>query len=185
MTAAELLVTGDVTDEVTRPSRPSIQIGEHLLESDLEEGEALPSAWQPLAVNTPERRAHGGSYDATWRQERFPQLPKDFDPRFYNAAPAALKLPASFPAGAPVRITGLSLEAAETLVPAQALLATFGFRGDEVESKTLVLDTLLIDATSQTIEWVWRASCSLQGRSYSLRSCRLHAAEAETGAKAP
>jgi hypothetical protein len=64
-------------------------------------------------------------------------------------------------------------------VPTQEVHVTFGFRDDVAESMVLVIDTMMIDASAQTIEWVWRASCSLQGRSYSLRSCRLHLTDDE------
>src|SRR5690606_6750190 len=40
----------------------------------------IPSHWLPLA-------AHGGTYDATWKRERAPIRPLDFDPRFDGCAP--------------------------------------------------------------------------------------------------
>lgn len=178
-TVAEVIVTGAAPEELSRPALTSLRVGDFLLENELQEGETIPSGWAPLAPNSPERRAYMGEYDARWREERFPRLPEDFDPRFYNAAPAALTLPGFFSGGDAVRIEGLSIDVVESAVPTQEVHVTFGFRDDVAESMVLVIDTMMIDASAQTLEWVWRASCSLQGRSYSLRSCRLHVADDE------
>jgi hypothetical protein len=46
-----------------------------------------PVGFGPLAPHWRPRSDRAGTYDARWESERSPLLPKDFDPRFLNAAP--------------------------------------------------------------------------------------------------
>ena len=49
-----------------------------------------PHGCAPLGRDTAWRLPHAGTYDERWRRERWPRLPDDFDPRFYNSAHPSL-----------------------------------------------------------------------------------------------
>ena len=46
-----------------------------------------PVAFGPLGRGWPLRARFGGTYDDKWLKDDFPFLPKDFDERYYQAAP--------------------------------------------------------------------------------------------------
>ncbi len=47
---------------------------------------AAPAGFGFVSPDWEPRASLGGSYDETWRRERMPLLPGDFDRRFFNAA---------------------------------------------------------------------------------------------------
>ena len=49
-----------------------------------------PMGFGPLAPDWEPRRSFVGTYDEAWQKNRAPYLPNDFNPRFFNAAPADL-----------------------------------------------------------------------------------------------
>jgi len=49
--------------------------------------EYKPVSFGPLARSWPSRARHAGTYDDQWLADVFPFLPKDFDDRYYQAAP--------------------------------------------------------------------------------------------------
>ena len=53
----------------------------------------LPVALGPLGRGWPQRARYAGTYDDAWLADVFPFLPKDFDERYYQAAPEDQQLP--------------------------------------------------------------------------------------------
>lgn len=47
-----------------------------------------PAGFGPIACHWSPRRELAGTYDAAWLKQRSPLLPRDFDPRFHQCAPA-------------------------------------------------------------------------------------------------
>src|SRR5690606_3122533 len=50
-------------------------------------GSYAPVAFGPLGRGWPARARFGGTYDERWMNDDFPFLPRDFDERYYQAAP--------------------------------------------------------------------------------------------------
>jgi hypothetical protein len=61
----------------------------------------VPGHWQP-------RVAFAGTYDDEWMKTRQPLLPRDFDDRFYQCAPADQQAPAFLRGGEPVVLKNLT-----------------------------------------------------------------------------
>ena len=52
-----------------------------------------PMALGPLGRGWAQRACHAGTYDERWLKDDFPFLPKDFDERYYQAAPEDQQIP--------------------------------------------------------------------------------------------
>jgi len=113
-------------------------------------------AWTP-------RIQHAGSYDATWLDERWPHLPKDFEFDYWNAAPKDQQI--EFPP------PDLNLELTNLVSPALAPsgVARIALPGHRVfvmfkPPKGLALplpfriDTVIVDARAMRVSVVWRFS---------------------------
>lgn len=74
---------------------------------DSTDGKTLrPAGFGPIARHWQPRRGFAGTYDETWFQERLPLLPRDFDERFFSAAPADQQFPRLSPQ-ALIRVAGM------------------------------------------------------------------------------
>lgn len=52
------------------------------------DGKYRPMALGPVGRGWPQRLKYAGTYDTQWQENQFPFLPKDFDNRYFQAAPA-------------------------------------------------------------------------------------------------
>jgi hypothetical protein len=115
-----------------------------------------PVGWGPIAPHWQARSALAGTYDARWKEERFPLLPADFDPGFLNVAPQNQQLDRYQP-GAEVRLGGFTPRRREWfLLPelAPPLTVVDGRTIIEVPSR---VDTVLIEPMEQRLSLVTRA----------------------------
>jgi hypothetical protein len=122
-----------------------------------ERARPAPAGFGFVAPHWLPRRRHAGTYDERWRERRFPLLPEDFDPRFYNAAPPELTSSAYFIGGERVTITNASREGTlELALPAATVMATFHVDGRATE-KPCDLDTVVIEPDLGRVMLTWRA----------------------------
>lgn len=107
-------------------------------------------AWQT-------RCQHAGTYDEAWRAKRFPLLPKDFNPRFYNGAPPGLTSTEFFRGGEPIRIVNASRKGTLAFeLPRLSVMVTFYIDG-KVTTRNCVLDTVVIEPDKERVMMTWRA----------------------------
>jgi hypothetical protein len=108
-------------------------------------------AWEP-------RKSYAGTYDEAWTQNRAPYLPKDFDPRFFNAAHPDLVMPGFLTGGERIDVLNASERGAlgfsvpECPVSAQVRIA------DTVHTPALRLETVLIEPDEGRACLTWRAA---------------------------
>jgi hypothetical protein len=115
-------------------------------------------AWQP-------RAALAGTFDAAWESSRSPQLPADFDRRFFNAAPAglvaapylrgdeAVSLRNATPGGVlDLRLPGM---------PPPRVVVAFRSPREDALVET-VLDTVIVDADASRLVLLWRVLVALE-----------------------
>ncbi len=135
------------------PNQPLKQFGQQV----------PPASFGFLSPNWQPRAAHAGTYDEAWRKQRMPRLPKDFDKRFFNAAPPDLVAPGYLQGGEPVTVLNASPRPLSFQLPAgppPEVLATLSFAGDmRLEMK---LDTCIIDTDLQRLMLLWRGSVVLK-----------------------
>jgi hypothetical protein len=107
--------------------------------------------WQP-------RASFAGTYDDTWRKERMPLLPFDFDRRFFNAASPGLVAPGYLKGDEPVSIENLSPHGTISfnlpgLPPPECRVQLTGRRDVRVETN---LDTVIINTDENLLLLIWR-----------------------------
>jgi hypothetical protein len=121
------------------------------------------------------RAALAGTYDAAWDAERKPLLPRDFDPRFYNAASPGLTAPGYLRGDEPVELFNLTPEGYLTFelpgLPPPSLRVSLIGRSDG--APPLVLDTVILDLDAREVSLIWRARIGLDGGPHDLHALEL------------
>jgi hypothetical protein len=122
---------------------------------------ALGRNWQP-------RLKFAGTYDQRWRDERFPFLPADFDPQYFQSAPADQQA-AHFEGGEIVRCMNMTESGLfEARVPRFDIPLVFLFRDRELTTSPK-LDTLIVEPDQDRVLAVWRSSVPLGRKIHALR----------------
>lgn len=107
-------------------------------------------AWQP-------RIKFAGTYDAQWKEERFPFSPADFDPRYFLSAPPDQQT-SYFRGGEVVRCTNMTEDGCFYFtVPVKEVPLAFRFR-DKMLQIEPALDTLIVEPDQRRFLAVWRAA---------------------------
>lgn len=108
-------------------------------------------AWEP-------RKSFAGTYDAAWLKKCAPYLPKDFNPRFFNAAHPDLVCDCYLTGGERVQAQNVSPGGALIFrLPVCELRATVRVAGDKVEP-ALNLETVLIEPDDARLSLLWRGA---------------------------
>ena len=117
-----------------------------------------PVGLGPVARHWSPRVKLGGTYDATWREGRFPLLPRDFDPRFYNCAPEDQQLSAYLP-GEEVYLKYMTTWGHDRFrLPALQVPVTFVSRRGPDRVAHVVPDTVIIEPAERRVTLVGRAA---------------------------
>ena len=115
-----------------------------------------PQGFGPLAPHWQARARLAGTYDKRWMAERAPLLPPDFDPGFYNCAPADQQL-SDYRAGEEVRLTGMTPRGRERFVlPALVVPVLFVTR-DLMNQTKVRVDTIVIEPAEARVSLIARA----------------------------
>jgi hypothetical protein len=106
-------------------------------------------AWQP-------RLSKAGTYDEAWLKERHPNLPHDFDFRYWNAAPADQQIPyPRLPLS--VALQGLSPQGEIRFsLPGHEAFVLLRMNDGMLLPHAMNLDTLHIDANKLEVTLCWR-----------------------------
>jgi len=113
-------------------------------------GYVAPS-WEP-------RKSFAGTYDAAWLKSRAPYLPKDFDPRFFNAAHPDLVMPSYLVGGEAVEVVNASRTGPLRFrLPRCTFEAAVRIAG-RTETPPLHLETVLIEPDDARLAVVWRGA---------------------------
>jgi hypothetical protein len=123
--------------------------------------------WKP-------RIDHAGTYDAKWRDELCPFLPKDFDPRYFQCAPPDQQLP-RFVGGEVIRCVHMAERAVvQYTMPALRIPVRFDFEREQ-QARLGELDTVILEPHRYQVMLVWRASVPLGKKLVELQ--RIHVGE--------
>ena len=121
-----------------------------------------PIGFGPVARSWPARRRFAGTYDDAWCRDRAPLWPKDFDERFFCAAPPALQATPHLRGGEPVALQGFhSAGLVQFRLPTLRLRARFRFDGHDVRLP-MVLDGVQFDTEAWSVTLVFRAAALAQ-----------------------
>lgn len=100
----------------------------------------IPPAWLP-------RRPLGGTFDAHWKQNVWPNWPADYDFAYHNSSHPDLAYPGFLRGDEKIRLDGLHQDGApRTLsLPGDAIAAGIGYGDRGLTTSLLALDTLFLD----------------------------------------
>lgn len=135
----------------------------------------LPAGLGYWPDSAPHRQQHTGTCDAAWEKKTAPNLPKNFNPRFYNAAHPDLQLSKTPPGGTPIELTHLAkravIECRFPTLSLSVLASTAG--GQALAAALLQADTLIIEPEFDRLSVVWRILLPAGTQESTLRSLRL------------
>jgi hypothetical protein len=127
-----------------------------------------PVGYGPVGRNWQPRLKFAGTYDERWRDERFPFLPQDFDPQYFQSASLDQQV-SHFEGDEVVRCLNMTENGVfEARVPRFDLPLRFRFRDRDVQT-TPKLDTLIAEPALGRILAIWRASVPLGRKIHALR----------------
>ncbi len=122
-------------------------------------------SWEP-------RTRLAGTYDVTWKAERSPLLPKDFDRRFFNAASPGLVASGYLRGDEAVVIAGVTGKGGYAFkMPGVAVpVAIVERAGAEDAAVQTELDTVVIDTDEAKLFLLWRGQLVLRREPGEIRS---------------
>jgi hypothetical protein len=138
----------------------------------------IAPAWQP-------RRQYAGTYDEAWQKTRAPYLPKDFDPRYFHAAPPELVFSKPLPGGTPFTVAGaapegpLSFELPTCRLDVQVTLA-----GKKQPMSPPALETVLIEPDENRVCLSWRSQIPCDKQVLKVEKVHVSTAELTLSQKA-
>lgn len=141
-------LVGTPVPNVEHPSQPLRSPGDRPPPAGV--GFVAPS-WQP-------RVAFAGTYDEAWQKNRVPYLPKDFDARFFHAAPDDQIYSGFLKGGEPVELLNLSPAGVHRFsLPVCEITAEAHVDG-AVHRPPLSIETLLLEPDQGRFSVLWRGS---------------------------
>ncbi|MFO0548759.1 MAG: DUF2169 domain-containing protein [Polyangiaceae bacterium] len=123
-----------------------------------------PAGLGPLDRRWADRMSKVGTYDATWRKERWPWFPKDFDFAYFNAAPLDQQIELVRGDEA-IRLEGLRGAAFESRLPG-VRPRLFVRRPTGDAEVALAIDTVWIDADAARLVLVWRGHINVESKRF-------------------
>jgi hypothetical protein len=132
-------------------------------------GPYRPMAFGALGRNWQPRASYAGTYDAKWMDECLPFFPKDFDDRYFQAAPDDQQVP--YPRGGEA-VTLLNLSPRGTLrfrLPSMRVPIAFIPHQGRATQQEAVLDTVLLEPDENRILLTWRLAWPLRRNAFELK----------------
>jgi hypothetical protein len=116
----------------------------------------------PVGRNFQERMRYAGTYDEPWLEKIFPFLPPDFDPRYYQAAPADQQLP-YLRGGETVQLSNLTPKhVPQFSLPTLEMPVEYTAEDAEPVVQEANIDTLILEPDQGQLQLVWRTSFALR-----------------------
>lgn len=115
---------------------------------------AIAPWWEP-------RRGRAGTYDEAWRKTQAPYLPRDFDERFFNAAPEELVVPQGLVGGEAVAVKGFHPRGMLRFdLPRCELGIAAKVAGRRVGMEARI-ETVVLEPTDERFSVSWRAALAV------------------------
>lgn len=151
---------------------PNIERPEQLIRQP--EDQPQPAGFGFIAPYWEPRASQAGTYDDHWRKHRAPYVPRDYQPRFQNAAHPDWVYPGFLQGGEPVYLENLHPAGPLSFdIPVVNLGGNVTFSGRPQQTLSFDLDTLVIDVENETLLMSWQAVCVCNNDLHRLRSLSL------------
>ncbi len=132
-------------------------------------GKYRPMSFGPIGRNFESRVPLAGTYDQNWLDNVFPFLPSDFNPLYYQSAPADQQI--DYPRGGEwVELYSLTPEG-RTVFPLPPVELPIEFTNASYERTEMpaVVDTIIIEPDQRRFMMVWRASLPLRRNIFEIK----------------
>ncbi|HYP62455.1 MAG TPA: DUF2169 domain-containing protein, partial [Acidocella sp.] len=141
---------------------PNIEYPDHQVQ--LRTHRPPPAGFGPIPASCNPRAERLGTYDAAWLVQDWPGMPQDFDPRFWNEAPADQQFPEFFKGDERFTVLNMHQEKkrAELSLPGKKLRAFLQRQDGAFAEMPLALDTVDIDMEAGRTELVWRGAAAVK-----------------------
>ena len=117
-----------------------------------------PACFGFCAPNWQPRVAFAGTYDDTWKKNRAPYLPVDFDNRFLNMTHPDLVYPGYLQGNEPVTITSMHPDGTFKFDLPQVNPVARVKVVERVEQPAFNLETLILEPNLKKLSMIWRAA---------------------------
>lgn len=150
-------IEGDVPSHEDRWPAPQI---ESLDEPVVEFGKKYrPEGFGPIARSWQPRLKCAGTFDDEWQKTRWPELPRDFEFSFYNAAHSDLICPGFLRGDEEVVLEGLSPEGTQRFyLPGYKMGALIRYKNGSMAMAPVFLDTVFVDVVTSKVHLTWRSA---------------------------
>jgi hypothetical protein len=136
-----------------------------------------PACFAPVAPHWEPRKSYAGTYDQAWTKKRAPYLPKDFDPRFLQSAPADLMAAKYLQGGEPVEIVGASPKGPiQFALPVCSMEMIFHLDG-KAQVHVPMLEMIVFEPEADRFWMVWRACQAVDKKMLRLSELEVVCAE--------
>jgi hypothetical protein len=143
-----------------------------------------PAGFAAIGPHWMPRRAYAGTYDDAWQKGRAPYLPHDFDPRFFQVAPAGLVAPRHLQGGEVVDLRGVTPSGhLRFVLPTMRVQVTYRLDQRD-ESRPGALDTVIIEPDAGRLVMLWRTAFPCDKKALKVREVETRLLEASWGAAA-
>jgi len=158
--------------KLSKVKLPNIEAPNQLIQAITDRPE--PTGFGFIAPNWQPRMADAGSYDEAWRKTRLPQLPGDFNRRFFNAAGPGLIADGYLLGNEAITLHNLNAHGQISFyLPGHKPAIHFAFARETAQPLTVNLDSLIINSDQQTVELLWRAEQDVYQRIYEIETVTL------------
>ena len=162
---------GTPAGEMSKEAVPNTEeIGEPIRSRD---GQYRPMAFGPLGRSWQQRLQWAGTYDARWREEKYPFLPDDFDERYFQAAPEDQQTD-YLRGGEDVVLLNLTPSGrVDFKVPKLTEVIVAHYKSGTSRGLAGVVDTLFLEPDAQRFSLTLRASMPLGRSVHELRAVEV------------
>lgn len=131
-------------------------------------GKYKPMSFGSIGRNFAARVPFAGTYDKNWLDNICPFLPPDFDPMYFQSAPADQQVP-HLRGGEPVRCINMNPQGGfEFSVPRVEVPILYRFRDKDISGEPKI-DTLIVEPDQDRFILIWRASTPVGRKLNALR----------------
>ncbi len=164
-----LIGTGVIANRSTRNSvaMPNLEDPMQLIKSIKDRPQ--PAGFGFISPDWQPRLALSGTYDQAWQESRMPLLPTDFQRGFFNAAHPDLRAKEFLRGDETVEIINATL-AGKTVfsLPGSRPVISLTMQYESPLPLEVLLDSLIIDTDTMTVQLLWRAEVSVYNRIYDM-----------------
>ena len=166
-----------------RTPLPNIEDKKKRLKRPRHSKKLLPAGLGFIAPSWQPRLAYAGTYDEAWQNNRAPYLPKDFDPRYFNAAHPDWVFEEPLQGGERVQTVHLSDRIRQDFTLPQCRFNIQATVQGQTQDLSAQLETVLLMPTDEKLALTWRASLPCDKKVLKVEEVLIHLEDMVLGPK--